>query len=221
MTYDETMALLFVAKKLYPRDKSLDRDAKEMAEIGDAWAEMLRDIPFELGKAAVAAHAAGSPYAPAISEIRAYARKMTEPPQLSPDEAWEKASWAIRRFGSGPYKVYPAGKYPFELAREALPPEVWRVMEMMGYRYMCKSEKPETIRSQFIEAWERQQKRKEEQANMLPFLPEGLKEKAAAIAETAGGDGTPHPALRPPSPQGEGVEAGKEDMPSPPGEGDR
>ena len=65
MTYDETMALLYLAKKLYPRDKSLDKNAKEMAEIGDVWAEMLQDIPFELGKAAVAAHAAGSPYASA------------------------------------------------------------------------------------------------------------------------------------------------------------
>ena len=105
MTYDETLALLYVAKKLYPRDKSLDRDAKEMAEIGDAWAEMLKDIPFELGKAAVAAHAAGSPYAPAISEIRAYARKMTEPRELSADEAWELARKAIARFGSGTNKV--------------------------------------------------------------------------------------------------------------------
>ena len=118
MTYDETMALLYLAKKLYPRDKSLDKNAKEMAEIGDVWAEMLKDIPFELGKAAVAAHAAGSPYAPAISEIRAYARKMTEPAQLSADEAWE-----------------------------------------------------------------RQQKRKEEQANMAPFLPPALKEKVLAIGD--------------------------------------
>ena len=186
MTYDETLALLYVAKKLYPRDKSLDRDAKEMAEIGDAWAEMLKDIPFELGKAAVAAHAAGSPYAPAISEIRAYARKMTEPRELSADEAWELARKAIARFGSGTNKVYPEGKYPYQLARESLPPAVWRVMEMLGYTYMCRSERPETIHNQFIEAWLRQEKRKEEQANMLPFLPEGLKEKVLAIADGQG-----------------------------------
>ena len=183
MTYDETMALLYLAKKLYPRDKSLDKNAKEMAEIGDVWAEMLQDIPFELGKAAVAAHAAGSPYAPAISEIRAYARKMTEPAQLSADEAWEKASWAIRRFGSSPNKIVNSGKDSREEAQESLPPEVWRVMDMLGYNYMCKSDRPETIHNQFIEAWERQQKRKEEQTNMAPFLPPALKEKVLAIGE--------------------------------------
>ena len=181
MTYEETVALLYVAKKLYPRDKSLDKDVKEMAEIGDAWAEMLKDIPFEVGKAAVAAHAAGSPYAPAISEIRAYARRMTEPRELSVDEAWELARKAMSRFGSQPYKNVSTGKYPWQEARDSLPEPVWRVMDMMGYTYMCRSEKPEVIRSQFMEAWQRQQKRKEEQANMAPFLPEGLREKVLAI----------------------------------------
>ena len=183
MTYDETIALLYVAKKLYPRDKSLDKSAKEMAEIGDAWAEMLKDIPFELGKAAVAAHAAGSPYAPAISEIRAYARKMTEPQPLSADEAWALARQAMTRFGCGSYKNFTTGKYPREEARDSLPPEVWRVMDMLGYTYMCRSENPEAIHNQFIEAWQRQEKRKEEQANMMPFLPEALKEKVLAIAD--------------------------------------
>ena len=186
MTLQEMISLLYIAKNLYPRDKSLDKPENALMDMAKAWAEMLKDIPFELGKAAVAAHAAGSPYAPAISEIRAYARKMTGPPELSADEAWEKADRAIRRFGSQPYKVYPEGRYPRELARESLPEEVWRVMDMLGYTYMCRSEKPETVRNQFIEAWLRQQKRKEEQANMKPFLPPALKEKVKALAEGEG-----------------------------------
>ena len=186
MNVKETLAMLCMARTLYPRDKSLDKSQSELTNIAKVWAEMLKDIPFELGKAAVAAHAAGSPYAPAISEIRAYARKMTEPPELSADEAWEKADRAIRRFGSQPYKVYPEGRDPRELARESLPEEVWRVMDMLGYTYMCRSEKPETVRNQFIEAWLRQQKRKEEQANMAPFLPPALKEKVKALAEGEG-----------------------------------
>ena len=180
MTYDETMALLYLAKKLYPRDKSLDKNAKETAEIGDVWAEMLKDIPFELGKAAVAAHAAGSPYAPAISEIRAYARKLTEPPGLSADEAWSLAIRAVRRYGCGP-KNYTTGKYPHEMARESLPPEVWHVMELMGYQSMCMSENADVLRGQFIRAWERQQQLRRERAAILPVLPEGLKTKFLAI----------------------------------------
>ena len=186
MNAQEVMALLYMEKRLFPREKGLAVPPEELTAIAEAQAEMLKDIPFELGKAAVAAHAAGSPYAPAISEIRAYARKMTEPRELSADEAWELARKAIARFGSGTNKVYPEGKYPYQLARESLPPAVWRVMEMLGYTYMCRSERPETIHNQFIEAWLRQEKRKEEQANMMPFLPEGLKEKVLAIADGQG-----------------------------------
>ena len=53
-------------------------------------------------------------------------------------------------------------------------------------RDVLPGEKPETVRNQFIEAWLRQQKRKEEQANMRPFLPPALKEKVKALAEGEG-----------------------------------
>ena len=192
MTYEETMALLYLAKKLFPRDKSMGANPKEMAEIGEAWAEMLKDIPFELGKAAVAAHTASSPYAPAISEIRAYARRMTEAPRLSADEAWSLAIGAIRRYGSGPYKRYPAKKFPWELARDSLPAEVWHVMELMGYQSMCRSENEDVLRAQFIRAWERQQKVREERENMLPFLPPALREKMKALAGGEGSDAAPY-----------------------------
>ena len=182
MTFEETVALLYLAKKLFPRDKSLGRDAREMAEIGEAWSTLLRDIPFEVGQAAVAAQAASSPYAPAISEIRAYARKLTEPPGLSADEAWALCIRAVRRYGYGP-KNYTTGKYPHEMARDSLPPEVWHVMELMGYTSMCRSEKPEVVRAQFIAAWERQQQRQRERENLMPFLPEALKEKFLAIGD--------------------------------------
>ena len=183
MTFEETLALLYLAKRLFPRDKSLGKDPREMSEIGEAWSEMLKDIPFGVGKSAVGAHAASSPYAPAISEIRAYARKLTHPREMTGEEAYAIAMKTIRRFGNAPYKDFATGKYPYERARENTPPEVWRVMDMLGYNYMCKSERPETIHNQFIEAWERQQKRREEQTNMAPFLPPALKEKVLAIGE--------------------------------------
>ena len=191
MNGQEVMALLYMEKRLFPREKALAVSPEELTAIAEAQAEMLKDIPFEVGKAAVAAHAAGSPYAPAISEIRAYARRMTEPRELSVDEAWELARKAMSRYGSQPYKVYPQGKYPSQLARESLPPEVWRVMDMIGYTYMCRSEKPETIRSQFMETWQRQQKRQAEEAAMAPFLPPALREKVKALAEGEGGEIAP------------------------------
>ena len=192
MTLQETVTLLYLAKNLYPRDKGVDKPRSELMDMAKAWAEMLKDIPFELGKAAVAAHAASSPYAPAISEIRAYARRMTEPPRLSADEAWSLAIKAIRRYGSGPYKRYPAKKFPWELARDSLPREVWRVMELMGYQSMCRSENEDVLRAQFIRAWERQQRVREERENMLPFLPPALGEKMKALAGGEGSDAAPY-----------------------------
>lgn len=183
MTFEETMALLYLAKKLFPRDKSMGVSTREMAEIGEAWTELLQDIPFELGKAAVAAHAASSPYAPAVSEIRAYARKLTEPPRLSADEAWAVALGTIRRYGCSPVRDVATGKFPHERARENTPPEVWRVMELMGYRSMCMSENIDVLRAQFIRAWERQEQVRQEREQLLPFLPEAVKEKVLGIGE--------------------------------------
>lgn len=183
MNVQEVMALLYMEKRLFPREKSLNVPPEELAEIAKAQAVLMKDIRFEVGQAAVAAHAASCAFAPAVSEIRAYAQRITEPPRLSADEAWAKARYAMARYGASPYKRYPAGKYPHELARENTDPEVWRVMELMGYAEMCRSDKPEVVRSQFIAAWERQQQLRRERESLMPFLPEGLKEKFLALNE--------------------------------------
>ena len=189
MNVQEVMALLYMEKRLFPHEKSLSVSPEELAAIAEAQALLLQDIPFEVGKAAVAACAAGSPFAPAISEIRDYARKLTEPPQLSADEAWALARQAITRFGSAPYKNYTTGKYPHEMARDSLPPEVWHVMELMGYQSMCMSENVDVLRGQFIRAWERRQQLRQERAAILPVLPEGVKEKYLAIGDGEEGKG--------------------------------
>lgn len=186
MTLQETLSFLYLAKNLYPRDKGLDRPEEELLDMARAWSEMLKDIPFEVAKAALAAHAAGSPYAPAISDIRAFARKLTAPPALSADEAWAIALRTMTRYGCSPYREFVSGKYPMDRARENTPPEVWQVMELMGYRSMCQSENVDAVRAQFIRAWERQQKRKEEQEQLLPLLPEGLKKTFLGLTEGTG-----------------------------------
>ena len=183
MTLQETVTLLYLANNIYPRDRGLDKTGDELMDMAKVWSELLQDIPFELGKAAVAAHAACSPYAPAVSEIRAYARKLTEPPRLSADEAWAVALGTIRRYGCSPVRDVATGKFPHERARENTPPEVWRVMELMGYRSMCMSENIDVLRAQFIRAWERQEQVRREREQLLPFLPEAVKEKVLGIGE--------------------------------------
>ena len=177
MNVQEVMALLYMEKRLFPHEKSLSVSPEELAAIAEAQALLLQDIPFEVGKAAVAACAAGSPFAPAISEIRDYARKLTEPPQLSADEAWALARQAITRFGSAPYKNYTTGKFPYEMARDSVPPEVWRTMELLGYQDMCLSENRDVLRAQFLKTYERQRQLREERQALLPFLPEGVRKR--------------------------------------------
>ena len=125
MNGQEVLALLYMEKRLFPREKSLAVPPDELMGIAEAQAELLQDIPFEQGKAAVAAHAMSSPYAPAISEIRAYARRLSAPEPLGADEAWALAIRAVRKFGDRPYKYVATGKYPREMAQESLPPEVY------------------------------------------------------------------------------------------------
>ena len=192
MNAQEVLTLLYLEKRLFPREKALAVPGDELKDIAKAQAEMLGDVPFEVGKAAVAAHAASSPYAPAVSEIRAYARKLTEPPALTADEAWALAIRAVRRFGVGD-KNYTTGKYPHQMAKESVPPEVWRVMELMGYASMCRSDREDVLRGQFVRAWERQQQARTERESILPFLPEGLREKFLAM-----GDGSIDLSYKPP-----------------------
>ncbi len=177
MTLQETLSLLFLMKNLYPRDKALDGSRAELTTMAEAWTEMLQDIPFPLGKAAVAAHAASSPYAPAISEIRAHARRMTSPAPLTAEEAWAIARHTMSRYGCSPYKSVATGEYPWERAKKNTPPEVWQLMERMGYQDMCRSRNVDMLRGQFIQAWERQQQRQAEQEQILPCLPDALRDK--------------------------------------------
>lgn len=176
MTYKETAMLLCLCRTLYPRDRSFDRGPTEMREITESWTHMLQDIPFDLARAAVSAHAASCPYAPAISEIRAYARKCAEPAALSAEEAWSLAIRAVRRYGMGP-KNYTTGKFPYEMARDSVPPEVWRTMELLGYQDMCLSENRDVLRAQFLRTYERQRQLREERQALLPFLPEGVRKR--------------------------------------------
>ena len=194
MTLQETITLLFLAKNLYPRDKGLNRSDEELMDMAKIWSEMLKDIPFGVGKSAVGAHAASSPYAPAISEIRAYARKLPHPREMTGEEAYAIAMKTIRRFGNAPYKDFATGKYPYERARENTPPEVWRVMELLGYRNMCMSENRELLRSQFLQTWDKLDREQREQEALAPFLP---REEQAQLPEA----GREEPARLP---QGEG-----------------
>lgn len=186
MNKKETAALFGLIAALFPRDEKFANADKFMIT---AWAEMLEDIPLEKAKEAVRYAVATSPFPPSISEIRNYAVKISENSLRSPEEAWKIATEAIRdynmrtvpiegfnsksyefvKFGE-PVKVQPSG-LEYE-AKRHVPPEVWEVMELMGYADMCRSENPDVLRGQFMKIWKRKTDREHEYRVVAPIVPQ-------------------------------------------------
>lgn len=186
MNKKETAALFGLIAALFPRDEKFAAADKFMIT---AWAEMLEDIPLEKAKEAVRYAVATSPFPPSISEIRNYAVKIGENSLRSPEEAWKIATEAIRdynmrtvpiegfnsksyefvKFGE-PVKVQPSG-LEYE-AKRHVPPEVWEVMELMGYADMCRSENPDVLRGQFMKIWKSKTDREHEYRVVAPIVPQ-------------------------------------------------
>lgn len=186
MNKKETAALFGLIAALFPRDEKFAAADKFMIT---AWAEMLEDIPLEKAKEAVRYAVATSPFPPSISEIRNYAVKISENSLRSPEEAWKIATEAIRdynmrtvpiegfnsrsyefvKFGE-PVKVQPSG-LEYE-AKRHVPPEVWEVMELMGYADMCRSENPDVLRGQFMKIWKSKTDREHEYRVVAPIVPQ-------------------------------------------------
>ena len=186
MNKKETAALFGLIASLFPRDEKFAAADKFMIT---AWAEMLEDIPLEKAKEAVRYAVATSPFPPSISEIRNYAVKISENSLRSPEEAWKIAAEAIRDFNmrtvpiegfnsksyefvkfGEPVKVQPSG-LEYE-AKRHVPPEVWEVMELMGYADMCRSENPDVLRGQFMKIWKSKTDREHEYRVVAPIVPQ-------------------------------------------------
>ena len=188
MNRKETIATFALISALFPRDDKFANATKEMIS---AWNEMLADIPFDTVKAAIKAAVATSPFPPSICEIRKYAVKISENSLRSPEEAWKIALDAIRtyntrtvpkegfnsktyefvRFGE-PVKVQPSG-VEYE-AKRNVPPDVWEVMELMGYADMCVSENPDVLRGQFMKIWNSRASREHEYKVIGKIVPQLL-----------------------------------------------
>lgn len=186
MNRKETIATFALISALFPRDDKFANATKEMIS---AWNEMLADIPFDTVKSAIKAAVATSPFPPSICEIRNYAVKISENSLRSPEEAWKIALEAMRtyntrtvpkegfnsktyefvKFGE-PVKVRPSG-LEYE-AKKNVPPEVWEVMELIGYADMCASENMDVLRGQFMRIWNSKADREHEYRVVSPIVPQ-------------------------------------------------
>ena len=186
MNKKETVALFGLISALFPRDEKFAAADKMMVT---AWAEMLADIPLDKATEAVKYAVATSPFPPSICEIRNYSVKLSENSLHSPEEAWKIAHDAMQtysmrtvpiegfnskeykfvKFGE-PVKIMPSG-LEYE-AKRHVPPEVWEVMELMGYADMCRSENPDVLRGQFMKIWKNKTDREHEYRVVAPIVPQ-------------------------------------------------
>ena len=190
MTKKETVALFALISSLFPRD---DKFAKADKMMIMAWQEMLEDIPFEVAKAAVKATVATSQFPPSIKDIRDYSTRMNGKRRMTAEEAWGIASEMMRTYSARlvPIEGFiheeePTAKFgePVKVRKSGLeyeakrycPPDVWELMEHMGYADMCESENPDVIRGQFMRAWDSHEREEYEKRVIGGILPQFLKD---------------------------------------------
>ena len=199
MNAKETLALLYVAKRLFPRDRSLEVEPKELVEISKVWTEALKDIPFDIAKAALVAQSATSLFPPTIKEIRDYSTRMNGNRRKTAEEAWGEACEAMRNYGTRTVlkegatekppeysdtvietRVYrcvtPQGTNRQYEAELHLDPEVWSILKHMGSKDVVESDNPDVVRGQFMRAWDSHDREEYEKRVIGGILPQFLKD---------------------------------------------
>ena len=96
-----------------------------------SWAEMLEDVPFEIGKLAYKKLVATCKYLPTKAELRQAVADIAYIPPLDPGEAWANVNRAISHYGY----ANPAG------AKAMLSDVEWQAVQQMGgWRTLCHSD---------------------------------------------------------------------------------
>ena len=152
MTKNEITKLFTLVSVLYPRDKAFADATPEMVL---AWHTMLEDVPFEAAQAGLQAHASMSQWPPSIAEIRQWVNRL-HGDSITADDAWGIAIKGIRKYGY----------YNKALAQENIQPDVWAVIDRMGYEDMCMSDNTDVLRGQFLRLWGSYMAREQERASL-------------------------------------------------------
>lgn len=127
---------------------------------------LLQDIPVAELQTVVDQAVAESEFLPTIARLREMHRKLGNVGRLTWADAWEQVQIAIRKHG-----VYKRPMF--------LDPITQRVVDTLGWRNICASEQPDTIRAQFRQMYEAFSSREEGLDKLLP--------QSRALAEKKGG----------------------------------
>lgn len=193
MNKTETIKLFTVISAMFPRDTKFAQADQLMI---DMWQKMLADISYEDAEKAVAASVSTSPFPPSIAEIRDYATRLNGTRRLTAEEAWGIASDLIRtcgtrtvlkegatekppamsgaEFGGRAYRcvAYQPSCREYEAKRRCPDPEVWAILQRMGWKDICESDAPDVVRGQFMRAWNSHDTEAKEVRVMSGVVPE-------------------------------------------------
>jgi hypothetical protein len=148
----EILSVLKILGDVYPSHR-LSSSAVEV------YVRLLADIPAMLLEQAALDHISRSAFFPAIAEMRAAAFNILESADPLPGgyEAWAEVQAEIGRVGH-------AGVPDFSN------PITARVVEQLGWRYLCLSENPVADRAHFVQAYQELAARKREAMRRLDFV---------------------------------------------------
>lgn len=152
MTREETTKILAVLRGAYPAFYR-DITKQEAYSTIDLWESMFDEEPYELVAAAVKAFIAGDSkgFPPSIGQVKERIRQITQPDEMTEQEAWSYVSKALRNSTYGSVE---------EFAK--LPPEIQAVVHDPGQLRqwaMAEADEVETvIASNFMRSFRAKQK---------------------------------------------------------------
>ena len=137
------------------------------------WHKMLKDLDFEVAKAAAQKHIAESKYPPAISEIRDQAVdvKNYEEGRLTAGEAWGKVIQAVRDYGY----------YREQEALDSLPEKAAKTAEALGWQSICDAKEEGVARGQFLKIYKQIAERDRQDAKLPGETRESIKQLTSEV----------------------------------------
>ena len=150
----------------YPRFELLPNE-----QAMELWYRELRDIPYDLLSAALRKWVVTEKWPPSIAELRSMCADLVRGPAPDWGDAWREVVDAIGRYGA----TRP------EEAYAVMSPLTQQTVDRIGWRDICLSEVPDTIRAQFRQVYQIVTQREREDRQ----LPPALKDTIALITGAA------------------------------------
>lgn len=134
-------------------------------EAAELWYQELKDIPYQVATAMLRKWANTQKWPPTIAEVRAMCAELASGKLPEWSDAWQEVTKAI-------------GKYGYldeEGALDSMSPLTVAAVEKIGWRAICFSENPDTIRAQFRQVFQICANREIEDRQLTPELKETIR----------------------------------------------